>query len=126
MMKYLLILCFIYLTFAQEYPITPYRSYGNMVYSSGQIGVLNGTLLPTFALQTKQALINLGSVLRSAGTNYDKVLKTTVYLSDMKYVLEMNEIYKQFFKKPYPARSAFAVKELPRKCFIEIECIAHK
>eukprot|EP01080_Neovahlkampfia_damariscottae_P012698 gene12698-6896_t len=125
-MNYFVVLFFIALVVAQEYPISQYRSHGDMVYTSGQIGIRNGTLLPTFTRQTRQALINLGEVLNMAGTSYKNVLKTTVYLSDMKYVLEMNDVYRQFFKKPYPARSAFAVKELPRKSFIEIECIAHK
>jgi 2-iminobutanoate/2-iminopropanoate deaminase len=125
-MKWIFLLCVISLVLAQQYPLSPVRVFGNMVYTSGQIGTRNGTLLPTFEAQTTQTLINLGNVLKSVGSDYHKVLKTTVYLSDMQYVLKMNDIYRQFFKEPFPARSAFAVKELPFKCFIEIECIAHK
>ena len=71
--------------------------------------------------QTRQSLTNVCNVLASAGVDLSHVVKTTVFLSDME-----NEVYAEFFKEPYPARSAFAVKALPKGALVEIECIAVK
>ena len=65
-------------------------------------------------------------VLASAGVDLSHVVKTTVFLSDMENFAAMNEVYAEFFKEPYPARSAFAVKALPKGALVEIECIAVK
>lgn len=74
--------------------------------------------------QTRQALTNAQAILEEAGTSLKNVVKTTVYLSDMANFAAMNEIYAEFFTQPYPARSAVAVKALPKGALVEVECIA--
>ena len=74
--------------------------------------------------QTKQSFRNLFSVLKSAGLSREDVIKVNVYLTDMKNLKEMNEIYEEQFEEPYPARTTIGVKELPREALIEIEMIA--
>ena len=76
--------------------------------------------------QTRQSLTIVCNVLASAGVDLSHVVKTTVFLSDMENFAAMNEVYAEFFKEPYPARSAFAVKALPKGALVEIECIAVK
>ena len=76
--------------------------------------------------QTRQSLINARNVLASAGVDFSHVVKTTVFLSDMNNFAAMNEVYAEFFQQPYPARSAFAVKDLPKGALVEVECIAVK
>ena len=73
--------------------------------------------------QTRQSLTNARAILEAAGLGLDKVVKTTVFLSDMGDFAAMNEVYAQFFSAPYPARSAVAVKTLPKGALVEIECI---
>ena len=74
--------------------------------------------------QTRQSLTNAKAILEAAGLGLDKVVKTTVFLADMADFAAMNEVYSQFFVAPYPARSAVAVKTLPKGALVEIECIA--
>lgn len=74
--------------------------------------------------QTRQSLTNAQNILKSAGIDLSHVVKTTVFLSDMDNFAAMNEVYAQFFAQPYPARSAVAVKTLPKGALVEIECIA--
>ena len=74
--------------------------------------------------QTRQSILNAQEVLRSAGIELSNVAKTTVYLSDMDNFAAMNEVYAQFFSEPFPARSAVAVKTLPKNALVEVECIA--
>ena len=74
--------------------------------------------------QTRTALTNLGSILETASSGLDLVVKTTVFLADMNDFAAMNEVYKDFFGKIPPARSAFQVGKLPRDAKIEIEAIA--
>ena len=76
--------------------------------------------------QTTQALKNVGYILEEAGCTYDNVLKSTVYLSDIKDFAAMNEVYATFFKEPYPARVAYAVVALPKGALVEIDVIAAK
>ena len=76
------------------------------------------------AAQTNQSLKNLGSILAEAGSDYSKVIKTTVFLADMADFAAMNEVYSSFFNAPFPARSAIAIKELPKGALVEVECIA--
>lgn len=75
---------------------------------------------------TRQSILNMESILVKAGTDLSHVLKTTVFLADMADFAAMNEVYSQFFKEPFPARSAVAVKTLPKGALVEIECIAEK
>ena len=73
---------------------------------------------------TTQSLTNMRHILEEAGLTLANVVKTTVFLADMADFAEMNEVYAQFFEAPFPARSAVAVKTLPKGARVEIECIA--
>lgn len=75
---------------------------------------------------TAQSLTNIRNILAEAGLTMANVVKTSVFLADMADFAEMNEVYAQFFSAPFPARSAVAVKTLPKGARIEIECIAVK
>lgn len=99
------------------------------VYASGQLPIDPAT--GAFAEggikeQTRQSLLNASHILEEAGIDLSHVVKTTVFLSDMNDFAAMNEVYATFFKEPYPARSAVAVKTLPKNALVEIECIAAK
>jgi 2-iminobutanoate/2-iminopropanoate deaminase len=74
--------------------------------------------------QTRQSLLNAQAILQAAGLELANVVKTTVFLADMGDFAAMNEVYAQFFAEPFPARSAVAVKTLPKGALVEIECIA--
>jgi 2-iminobutanoate/2-iminopropanoate deaminase len=99
-----------------------------MVYTSGQIALLpNGSdelLSADVSVQTKQVLTNLREVLESAGSSMDKVLKTTIFLSDMSDFVTVNEIYEKAFGTHKPSRSTVAVKTLPKNALVEIDAIA--
>ena len=73
---------------------------------------------------TRQSLTNMRHILEEAGLGMAHVVKTSVFLADMADFAEMNEVYSQFFEAPFPARSAVAVKTLPKNARVEIECIA--
>lgn len=75
---------------------------------------------------TAQSLTNIKNILAEAGLTMANVVKTSVFLADMADFAEMNEVYAQFFSAPFPARSAVAVKTLPKNARVEIECIAVK
>lgn len=97
-----------------------------MVYTSGQLGmdengVLQGT---TAAEQAEKAIQNLIAVLEEAGSSMDKVVKTLVFLDDINDFAAVNEVYGKYFTKPYPARSAVEVANLPKGAKVEIEVIA--
>lgn len=99
------------------------------VFASGQLPVDPAT--GVFAEggikeQTRQSLTNVSRIMEEAGLDLSHVVKTTVFLSDMDNFAAMNEVYSEFFKEPYPARSAVAVKTLPKNALVEIECIAVK
>ncbi len=74
--------------------------------------------------QTAQSLANVKAILAAAGLTVDNVIKTTVFLADMNDFAAMNEVYAETFTAPYPARSAVAVKTLPKNVLVEIEVIA--
>ena len=74
--------------------------------------------------QTKQSIENAAAILEAAGLSLANVVKTTVFLADMGDFAAMNEVYAQYFSEPFPARSAVAVKTLPKNALVEIECIA--
>lgn len=102
---------------------------GNTIYISGQLPIDPAT--GNFAEGgikelTHQSLTNMKAILAEAGLTMDNVVKTTVLLADMTDFGEMNEVYAQFFQAPFPARSAFAVKTLPKGARVEIEAIAVK
>ncbi|HEY9788752.1 MAG TPA: RidA family protein [Candidatus Obscuribacterales bacterium] len=97
------------------------------VFCSGQIPLdpASGQLVTgSIADQTRQVLTNLSNVLTSAGSDLSKVVKTTVFLKDMKDFEEMNAIYGEFFTQQKPARSTIQVAGLPKNANIEIEAIA--
>lgn len=98
-----------------------------MVYTSGQLGLTpDGKLPETIEEQTRQSLENVKAVLEGAGSSMDKVVKTTVFLKDMNDFAVMNGIYAQYFKEPFPARSAVQVAKLPKDGKVEIEVVAVK
>lgn len=102
---------------------------GGMVFASGQVPIDPATdqfVEGGIKEQTRQSLTNARNILREAGTDLTHVVKTTVFLSDMDNFAAMNEVYAEFFQQPYPARSAVAVKTLPKGALVEIECIAVK
>lgn len=100
---------------------------GNLVFASGQIPINPDSGLMVeggIKEQTRQSLTNAIAILKAAGSGPDKVVKTTVYLTDMDNFAAMNEVYADFFSLPYPARSAVAVKALPKGALVEVECVA--
>lgn len=97
------------------------------VYTSGQLPIDPATgAFPEGGVQeqTRQSLLNVKAILEEAGLTLANVVKTTVYLADMGDFAAMNEIYSQFFSQPFPARSAVAVKALPKSALVEVEVIA--
>ena len=99
------------------------------VYASGQIPIDPATgqfVEGGIKEQTRQSLTNTQNILKEAGTDLSHVVKTTVYLSDIANFAPMNEVYAEFFTEPYPARSAVAVKDLPKGALVEIEVLAVK
>lgn len=96
------------------------------VYVSGQLPINAGTgVMPEgIKAQTAQSIENIKAILAEAGLTLDNVVKTTVLLADMSLFGPMNEVYAEYFQPIYPARCAFAVKELPKKALVEIEVIA--
>ena len=99
---------------------------GNLIFVSGQLPIdsASGEMPSDIKAQTRQSIRNIEAILSEAGASLDNVLKTTVYLADMSLFGEMNEVYAEHFKSPYPARAAFAVKELPKQALVEIEVVA--
>lgn len=99
---------------------------GNLLFISGQIPVdsATGSIPEGIKAQTMQSISNIKAILSQAGLSIDNVVKTTVFLADMSLFGDMNEVYGKEFTAPYPARSAVAVKELPKQVLVEIETIA--
>lgn len=98
----------------------------NFVFCSGQIALkLDGEFLDgTAAEQTKQVLENLKNVLATANSGIEKVVKTTIFLTDIADFAEVNDVYAEAFGEVKPARATVAVKELPKNAKVEIEAIA--
>jgi len=107
-------------------PYSQATKVNGIIYTSGQIALRpDGSFFDgNIAEQTTQVLANLSEVLREAGSALDKVIKTTVFLSDMDNFTAMNEVYAKFFCEHKPSRSTVAVKTLPKNALVEIECIA--
>jgi len=100
---------------------------GGFVFCSGQVALDPQTgqfVAGGVAEQTEQVLKNLSAVLEAAGSSLDQVVKTTVFLADMKEFSEMNEVYARFFSEPPPARATVAAAGLPRDARVEIEAVA--
>ncbi|KAM7384327.1 hypothetical protein PAMA_011596 [Pampus argenteus] len=97
------------------------------MYISGQLGldVSSGQLVDGgVQAQAKQALINMGEILKAAGCDYGNVVKTTVLLADINDFNSVNDVYKTFFSSNFPARAAYQVAALPRGGLVEIEAVA--
>jgi 2-iminobutanoate/2-iminopropanoate deaminase len=111
-------------------PIGPYSDAivaNGFIFLAGKVGtdpktdvLVDGGIVE----QTTQVLKNLEVVLKAAGSSFDDVVKTTVFLADMNDFAKMNEIYAKYFRRPYPARSTVQVARLPRDAKIEIEAVA--
>lgn len=100
---------------------------GEIIFTSGQIPVApDGSVSSDISEQTRQALLNLKAVVEASGSSFDKVIKTTVFITDMAQFGAINAVYSEFFKEPYPARSCVQVAALPKGVSIEIEAIALK
>ena len=100
---------------------------GNLVYTSGQIPIDPATGMFVeggIKEQTRQSLLNVKEILEEAGLSMKDVVKTTVFMADMNDFADMNAVYAEFFSEPYPARSAIAVKTLPKGALVEIEVVA--
>lgn len=101
----------------------------NMLYTSGQLGLDPATgnfVSEDITGQTEQVFKNLEAILNESGFTFDDIVKTTCFLSDMDHFAAMNEVYKKFFTGAFPARSAVAVKTLPKGGLVEIEIVAIK
>jgi len=100
--------------------------YGNLVFTSGQIPLnpKTGELINgDFKMEISQVLTNLNAVLKSGGSSLRNTVKLTVYLTDLSYFPQVNEVFKEFFPKNPPARSAVQVSALPMDAKIEIEAV---
>jgi len=101
---------------------------GNTLYTSGQLGLVpaTGKLAEGIEGQARQALDNLGAILKEAGMDYSDVVKTTCFLADIKDFAAFNAVYAEYFKGEVPARSCFQVGALPMGGLVEVEAIAVK
>lgn len=101
---------------------------GNMIFTSGQIAMNphTGELEQgnTVAEETDRVMRNLQAVLLAAGSDFNKVVKCSIFLSSMDDFPQVNEVYAKYFEAPYPARETVAVKTLPKNVNVEISCIA--
>jgi 2-iminobutanoate/2-iminopropanoate deaminase len=99
---------------------------GSLVFVAGQIGreAQSGDLADGVQAQTEQAMKNISAILDAAGMSWADVVKTTCFLADIADFEAFNDVYKTFVVDPAPARSTFAVKDLPRGARVEVEAIA--
>ena len=108
-------------------PYSQAMQVGNLIYTSGQIPINPATgsfVEGGIKEQTRQSLLNVKAILEEAGLTMGNVVKTTVFMADMNDFADMNAVYAEFFAEPYPARSAVAVKNLPKGALVEIEVVA--
>jgi 2-iminobutanoate/2-iminopropanoate deaminase len=121
----------IYTNAAPE-PIGPYSQAvqaGNMLYVSGQVAIdpANNELIKgSVADEAKQVMKNIEVLLADAGYAFSDIVKTTIFLTDMKYFAEVNEIYGSYFTSDYPARETVAAAGLPKNVNVEISVTAYK
>ena len=102
---------------------------GNLIYTSGQIPIDPATgvfVEGGIKEQTRQSLTNVKAILQEAGLSMANVIKTTIFMADMNDFTDMNAVYAEFFAESYPARSAVAVKTLPKGALVEIEVVAEQ
>lgn len=112
-------------------PLSPFYKSGNLIFISGQVGsnTITKVIPEDFESQVLNTFANLKSVLESAGSDISKVVKTTVFMTDLSKFARMNEMYQEFFGEHKPARTTIGVAALPQfpgdpNVFIEIEAIA--
>ena len=105
-------------------PYTPIVRSGNTLYLSGQLGLVDGTLVDGLDAQVRQALANMAGLLETEGATLENVVKTTVFMTSIDDYADMNTAYTESFGDHRPARSAFAVSALPLGAIVEIEAIA--
>lgn len=107
-------------------PYSQARIAGALVYTSGQIGIIpeTGAVAEGLEAQAHQVFKNLTELLKAAGSDMSKVVKTTVFIKDMNDFAAINAIYAQYFAEPYPARSCVEVARLPKDVLVECELIA--
>ncbi|MGF1485772.1 MAG: Rid family detoxifying hydrolase [Prochloraceae cyanobacterium] len=114
-------------------PVGPYNQAiavrGTTIYVAGQIPLHPQTAevvgVGDIALQTQQVMDNIGAILKAAGANYEDIVKTTVYLSNLDNFIPMNRVYAQFFTPATaPTRACVEVSRLPKDVLVEIECLA--
>lgn len=101
---------------------------GGLLFTSGQLPIDPATgKIPEGAIEDKAHIVfkNLEAIAKEAGTSLDNAVKVTVYLADINDFQAINQVYAQYFKEPYPARSAFQVAALPLGADIEVEAIFH-
>ncbi len=107
------------------HPYSPLRVAGGVVYVSGQLGINSGEIVPGgISAETRQAFLNLAAVLNSHDLDLGDVVKITVYLASMSDRVAMDEVYEMVLSSPLPARTCFAVGELPFGARIELDAIA--
>jgi 2-iminobutanoate/2-iminopropanoate deaminase len=99
---------------------------GDLVFTAGQLGIdpASGRLAEGIAAQAEQALRNVAAILEAAGSGLDRLVKVTVFLADIGDWPALNEVYTRIVPEPFPARSAFAVRDLPLGARVEIEAVA--
>lgn len=115
------------MTSTQQIPLSQTRTHGDLVYVSGQLGAdpETGTIPEGFASEVRHALDSLRHQLESAGASLDSVLKTTVFIRHERDFGQMNAIYAEYFKEPYPARSTIVTTLARPEARFEIEATAH-
>lgn len=101
---------------------------GDTLYLSGQLGLdpASGVLPEGVENQAHAAMRNIGAILEAAGLTYDNVVKTTVFVRDLKDFSAVNDVYASYFAGDYPARSCVQAAALPKGALVEIECVAVK
>lgn len=108
-------------------PYSPAIMVDDLIFTSGQLGLdASGKLPEGIEAQTKQALDNVKAVVEAAGSSMDKLVKVTIFMTDIKDYAVINKIYSGYFAKDFPARTALQVANLPMGGLIEIEAVAAK
>ncbi len=107
-------------------PYSQGRVVGNLLFTAGQCGInpKTGDLCEGLIEQAHQTFQNLAEILEAAGSGFDKVIKTTLFVKDMSDFSKVNLVYSQYFTTPYPARSCVEVARLPKDALVECELIA--
>ena len=107
-------------------PYSQAQIVGNLVYTSGQIGInpATGAIVEGLEAQAEQVFTNLSELLKAAGSDMSRVVKTTVFIKNMNDFAAINAVYAKFFTEPFPARSCVEVARLPKDVLLECEVIA--